>query len=189
MPAITLKIIKGNGNKIRFQPEIKGGKVNSILAPYGRKNGPDPASINSAMIGGIAANNASRMCCGIADNSYQTVESMRIILYDGTLLDTDDQKSRYEFLQSHPKLIEEVSRLAYEVKANKTLSDRISRKFNFKNTTGYSLNAFVDYSNPFDIIEHLMIGSEGTLGFISEITYRTVPEQQFRVFRILCVNA
>ena len=45
-----------------------------------------------------------------------------------------------------------------------------------KNTTGYSLNALVDFEDPVDILAHLMIGSEGTLGFISEITYRTVPE-------------
>jgi D-lactate dehydrogenase len=68
-----------NGHKIKLQPGITGGKVNSLLAPYGRKIGPDPASINAAMVGGMAANNASGMCCGTADNSYQTVESMRII--------------------------------------------------------------------------------------------------------------
>ena len=43
-----------------------------------------------------------------------------------------------------------------------------------KNTTGYSLNALVDFDDPIDVLAHLMIGSEGTLGFISEITYRTV---------------
>ena len=65
--------ISENGTEIRLQPGLTGGCVNALLAPYGRKIGPDPASVNAAMIGGIAANNASGMCCGTAENSYKTV--------------------------------------------------------------------------------------------------------------------
>ncbi|MDP3180391.1 MAG: FAD-binding oxidoreductase, partial [Bacteroidota bacterium] len=74
--------IDEDGLKIKLQPGLTGAKVNTLLAPYGRKIGPDPASINAAMIGGIAANNASGMCCGTAENSYKTVDSMRIIFAD-----------------------------------------------------------------------------------------------------------
>ena len=62
------------------------------------------------------------------------------------------------------------------VRANEALAARIRHKFRLKNTTGYSINALVDFIDPIDILAHLMIGSEGTLGFISEITYRTVPD-------------
>ena len=172
--------ISENGNKIRLQPGITGKKVNQLLAPYNKKLGPDPASIDSAMIGGIAANNASGMCCGTADNSYQTVESMRIILYDGTILDTCDADSRNRFSEVHPEIIDEILFLEKSIKANSNLSRRIRKKFSIKNTMGYSLNALIDYSDPFKIIEHLMIGSEGTLGFISEITYRTVDQLPFK---------
>lgn len=43
---------------------------------------------------------------------------------------------------------------------------------------GYSLNALVDFpaDDPIEIIKHLIIGSEGTLGFVSQATYNTVPE-------------
>jgi D-lactate dehydrogenase len=172
--------ILSNGEKIRLQPGLIGSKVNNLLAPYKRKIGPDPASINSAMIGGIAANNASGMCCGTADNSYQTVAGMKIIFFDGTLLDTSNSQSKIGFQEKHPKIISELAQLGQAVKANIPLADRIRHKFRIKNTTGYSLNALVDYTDPFDIIEHLMIGSEGTLGFIAEITYRTVEELPFK---------
>ena len=172
--------ILSNGGKIRLQPGLIGGKVNNLLAPYKRKIGPDPASINSAMIGGIAANNASGMCCGTSDNSYQTVTGMKIILFDGTILDTSDSHSKAEFQQKHPDIIRKITELGQSVKANAPLTERIRHKFKIKNTTGYSLNALVDFADPFDIIEHLMIGSEGTLGFIAEITYRTVEELPFR---------
>ena len=84
-------VIEENGHSIRLQPGLTGSEANALLSKYGRKIGPDPASINAAMIGGIAANNASGMCCGIAENSYQTLLSMRVLLEDGTLLDTGDE--------------------------------------------------------------------------------------------------
>ncbi len=177
--------IDKDGLKIHLQPGLIGAKVNALLSPFGRKIGPDPASINAAMIGGIAANNASGMCCGTAENSYKTMDSIRIILADGSLLDTSDPESKEHFRQTHPQLIQEISEMAASVKANPILSARIARKFKMKNTTGYSLNALVDFSDPFDVIEHLMIGSEGTLGFIAEISIKTVVEHPFRASSLM----
>ena len=172
----TRSVIHGNGETISLQPGLVGAFANVRLASYGRKIGPDPASINSAMIGGIIANNASGMCCGTAQNSYRTLESMKIIFVDGSVLDTADASSKEQFARTHGKLLETVSALAARVKANTPLADRIVRKYKMKNTTGYSLNALVEFTDPIEIIQHLMVGSEGTLGFIAEVTLRTVPE-------------
>ncbi len=177
--------ITEDGLKIKLQPGLTGARVNALLAPYGRKIGPDPASVNAAMIGGIAANNASGMCCGTAENSYKTLADMRIIFADGSLLDTADQESKAQFRQTHPQLIKGITEMTAAVKDNTVLADRITRKYKMKNTTGYSLNALVDFSDPFDIIEHLMIGSEGTLGFIAEISYKTVVEHPFRASSLM----
>lgn len=165
---------------VSLQPGIIGADANAKLAPFGKKIGPDPASINTAKIGGIAANNASGMCCGTAQNSYRTLASMRIILQDGTLLDTGDKTSIAVFKQSHSKLLNSLSSLAAETLIDEKLSSRIKKKFKIKNTTGYSLNALIDYTDPIDILQHLMIGSEGTLGFIAQITYKTVLEHSHK---------
>uniref|UniRef100_UPI003F4A8915 FAD-binding oxidoreductase n=1 Tax=Sedimenticola selenatireducens TaxID=191960 RepID=UPI003F4A8915 len=161
---------------IRLQPGVIGAWANSYLAPYQRKIGPDPASINAAKIGGIAANNASGMCCGTAQNSYHTLASLRLILADGTVLDTADPQSVTAFRDSHDELLKSLSVLAAETRNNPALAERIRHKYRLKNTTGYSLNALIDFADPIDILQHLMIGSEGTLGFISEIGYRTVVD-------------
>jgi D-lactate dehydrogenase len=174
-----------NGEGIRLQPGVIGGHANRYLAPYGRKIGPDPASINSAMIGGIAANNASGMCCGTSQNSYRTVAGMRILFQDGTRLDTADPASRDEFRHARRELLGALDALGREVRADTPLAERIWRKYKIKNTTGFSLNALVDFEDPFDILLHLMIGSEGTLGFISEITYRTVVEHPCKASALL----
>lgn len=174
-----------DGEKIRLQPGVIGGRANKYLAAYGKKIGPDPASINSAMIGGIAANNASGMCCGTSQNTYQTVDSMRIVFVDGTVLDTSDAKSRAAFCKTHCRLIDTIAKLRDRVRDDEELASRIRSKFKIKNTTGYSLNALIDYNDPLDIIVHLMIGSEGTLGFISEIVYKTVVEHDYKASALL----
>jgi D-lactate dehydrogenase len=177
--------IEADGSLIRLQPGVIGAHANACLAPYGKKIGPDPASINAAMIGGIAANNASGMCCGTAQNSYRTLAGMRIIFADGTLLDTLDAGSRARFRAAHPGMIAAIDRLLLRVRGDSQLASRIRRKFSMKNTTGYSLNALVDYADPIDIIEHLMIGSEGTLGFIAEVAFHTVPEYAHKASALL----
>jgi D-lactate dehydrogenase len=161
---------------VRLGPGIIGGEVNARLAPHGRKIGPDPASINACKIGGIAANNASGMCCGTAQNSYRTLAGLRVILADGSLLDTEDAASVAEFKRSHAGLVEELAQLGAQTRADSALAARIRHKYRIKNTTGYSLNALVDYTDPIDILAHLMIGSEGTLGFLSRISLNTVVE-------------
>lgn len=172
------KGIRSNSDmsQISLEPSVIGADANAYLLPYGKKIGPDPASIGAAMIGGIAANNASGMCCGTTDNSYKTLEAMKIIFHDGTELDTANPNSVEAFKKTHRDLVEKIDTLAKKTKANQSLHDKIIRKFKIKNTCGYGLNAIVDFEDPIDIISHLMIGSEGTLGFIKEITFRTVPE-------------
>ncbi len=177
--------ISADRSVIKLQPGLTGGKVNTILSPFHKKIGPDPASINSAMIGGIAANNASGMCCGTSMNSYRTVAGIRIIFADGTILDTSDTSSRELFRKTHSEMLSGISELAESAMSDTELAARIRKKYRMKNTTGYSLNALVDFTDPFEIIEHLMIGSEGTLGFISEIALRTVTEYEFRASSLM----
>jgi len=159
---------------ITLQPGVIGAAANRCLVAHGRKIGPDPASIDAAKIGGIAANNASGMCCGTAQNSYHTLAGMRVVLANGTVLDTRDPASRAAFGEREADLVRGLDELGRATRADEVLATRIRHKFRLKNTTGYSLNALVDFEDPIDILAHLMIGSEGTLGFLSEITYETV---------------
>jgi D-lactate dehydrogenase len=177
-----------NNQKIKLEPGIIGAKANNYLAPHGLKIGPDPASIGACMIGGIVANNASGMCCGTAQNSYQTIADIRIILNDGTILDTANAESVESFQKNQTAIIQEIKNLRDEIKNNETLYHRIKNKFKIKNTTGYSINALVDYKDPIEIIKHLMVGSEGTLAFISNVTFKTVIDEKYKSCSLLIFN-
>ncbi|MCW8108005.1 FAD-binding oxidoreductase [Alteromonas ponticola] len=172
--------ILDNGRRIALQPGVIGARANRLLAPYGRKIGPDPASINACKVGGIAANNASGMCCGIKHNSYHTLSAMHLILADGSEVRTDDSESCATFRQSHAGLLNQLAQLSAAIKTDHPLCDHIRHQFRLKNTMGYGINALLDFTDPLDMLAHLMIGSEGTLGFIANITYHTVNVSRYR---------
>lgn len=165
---------------ITMQPGLTGGRVNRILKPLHRLLPPDPASVNSAMIGGIVNNNASGMSCGVHANSDHTLVSARIILVDGTILDTGDEDSRAEFQETHPEFIAKIEALRDDVRANKALAGRIKKKYSIKNVTGLNLRPLIAYDDPFDIIAHSIVGSEGTLAFLSEVTMHTLREYPYK---------
>ncbi|WP_019029637.1 FAD-binding and (Fe-S)-binding domain-containing protein [Colwellia piezophila] len=168
------------GKKITLQPGIIGAKANQLLKPYQKKIGPDPASIDSCKIGGIAANNASGMCCGVKQNSYHTLSDMTIIFADGSELNTADKLSCAAFLKHKTIMVEQINKLLKQVKQDPELSELIEHKYRLKNTCGYGLNALIDFEHPIDVIKHLIIGSEGTLGFIADITYHTVDDHPYK---------
>jgi D-lactate dehydrogenase len=167
--------VENGGSLLRSQPGIVGGFLNNVLKPYGRRIGPDPASIDACMLGGILANNSGGMCCGVTENSYQTIQSMTIVFPNGFVLGTGVPNAAKIFENEQPHIAQGLLDIRQRILANPELSERIRRRYQSKNTNGYSLHAFVDFDTPLDILVHLMIGSEGTLAFIAEAVLHTLP--------------
>lgn len=163
------------GARVRVQPGVTVRALNARLAPYGRKFGPDPASEAACTIGGVVANNSSGMNCGTVDNAYQTLESLTVVLPSGTVIDTGAPDADHKLRTLEPELHEGLVQLAERVRGNKDSVNRIRQQFSMKNTMGYGLNSLLDYTSPADMLAHLIVGSEGTLGFVAEAVFRTVP--------------
>ena len=167
-----IEVLDG-GRKVRVQPGATIVAVNSVLARYGRKLGPDPASSVACTFGGVLADNSSGMSCGTVANSYRTLDSMVFVLASGTVIDTSDPQYEDKLAHDEPKLVETLMALRDQCH-EQSRADEIAFQFSRKNTMGYGLNAFLDYDTPAQILSHLMIGSEGTLGFISSAVMNTV---------------
>ena len=163
------------GEHVRTQPGATVRQVNARLAIHKRKLGPDPASEAACTIGGVIANNSSGMACGTEFNSYRTIESAVIVLPSGTMIDTSHPDADDRLREWEPALHAGLLALRADLLTNATDVERIRRMYSIKNTMGYGLNSFLDFERAVDILLHLVVGSEGTLAFIAEATFRTVP--------------
>jgi len=167
--------VEDGGAYARVQPGATVRQVNTRLARHARKLGPDPASEIACTIGGVVANNSSGMACGTAHNTYNTLRSMVVVLPSGTIVDTGLDDADERLRAAEPELCATLLGLRERILCSPPLRAEIERQFEIKNTMGYSINALVDYATPAQILAHLMVGSEGTLGFVAEATFNTVP--------------
>jgi len=177
-----------DGAAVRVEPGVTVDHVNAVLAPYGTKLGPDPASSRACTIGGVVANNSSGMVCGTSENTYKTLRSLVAVLPSGTIIDTGqpDADDRLRLLE--PSLYEGLAKLRDRVRANPQSVDTVRQQFAMKNTMGYGINSFLDFDKPIDIFAHLLIGSEGTLAFIAQATFNTVPLRAYTGTALLVFN-
>ncbi|MFJ2147090.1 FAD-binding and (Fe-S)-binding domain-containing protein [Glutamicibacter sp. NPDC087831] len=170
-----------NGARVRVQPGATVRQVNARLAVYGSKLGPDPASEAACTIGGVIANNSSGMACGTEFNTYRTLESMTFVLPSGTMIDTADPQADRKLAAAEPQLVATLDKLGQRVRSNPASVAKIEKHFALKNTMGYGINAFLDYDTPAELMAHLIIGSEGTLAFVAEAVFRTVPIRKLAI--------
>lgn len=167
--------ILDDGARVRVQPGATVRAVNTRLARHGRKLGPDPASESACTIGGVVANNSSGMACGTELNTYRTLESAVLVLPSGSVLDTGTPDADDRLRTLEPEIYQGLARLRDRVRGNPASVETIRHLYAIKNTMGYGLNSFVDHTRPVDILTRLVIGSEGTLAFVAEATFHTVP--------------
>ncbi|MEO6922876.1 MAG: FAD-binding oxidoreductase, partial [Bryocella sp.] len=169
------------GQRLQVRPGTIMFRANLALAPFGYRLGPDPASYSVATVGGVIANNSSGMCCGTAQNSYCTLESLAFLLPSGTRINTTDADAEATFAQAEPALAAGLMAIKREIEADPVLVERMRRKYAIKNTTGYTMAAFLDGDTPLQIFRRLLVGSEGTLAFLSEAIFGTVPDDKYRL--------
>jgi len=167
--------VLGDGNQVRVQPGVTVRQVNAALAKFGKKLGPDPASEVACTVGGVVANNSSGMSCGTEFNTYSTLASITLVLPSGTVIDTAQADANEKLRVNEPRLYEGLLALHKRIHERESSVQKIRALYSIKNTMGYSLNSFLDYSTPVDILAHLTVGSEGTLAFIAEVVFNTIP--------------
>ncbi len=167
--------VSDGGTLARVRPGTVLAHANRALAAHGRKLGPDPASHEAATIGGVIANNSGGMRCGVVHDPYSTLRSLSFVLPSGTQIDSAAPGAEERFAAAEPELARGLAEIRDQIRADAELCERIRSKFAIKNTTGYRLCAFLDAETPLQIFRRLLVGSEGTLGFVSEAVFETIP--------------
>jgi D-lactate dehydrogenase len=167
--------VEDDGARVRVRPGTVLGRANALLKPYSRRIGPDPASTDIACVGGVIANNSGGMRCGVVHDAYQTLRALKLVLPSGTVVDTEAPDAEERFAAAEPELCRGLIEIRDEIRADAELAERIRRKFRIKNTMGYRLIAFLDADTPLEIFRRLVVGSEGTLAFVAEAVFETVP--------------
>jgi D-lactate dehydrogenase len=168
--------VEEDGDALRVGTGTILGHANKVLAPLGRRLGPDPASTDVATVGGVIANNSGGMRCGVTKDSYSTLRSLTFVLPSGTRIDTAAPGAAAAFAAAEPELAVGLAAIRDELRADAELTSRIRHKFEIKNTTGYRLCAFLDADEPLEIFRRLLVGSEGTLAYVPEVVFDTVPQ-------------
>ncbi|MGB9389705.1 MAG: FAD-binding and (Fe-S)-binding domain-containing protein, partial [Xanthobacteraceae bacterium] len=173
--------VEANGRRLRARPGTILSRANLALHAHGYRLGPDPASASACTIGGVIANNSSGMCCGTTQNAYKTVSSLVFMLPSGTFIDTAREDAEQQFAAAEPALATGLIEIKREIESEPELVARLRKKFSIKNTTGYHMEAFLDGATPLEIFRRLVVGSEGTLAFIAEAVFETIPDDQYRL--------
>jgi D-lactate dehydrogenase len=173
--------VEAGGKRLRARPGTILSHANAALARYGYRLGPDPASANACTVGGVIANNSSGMCCGTAQNAYKTLASLSFLLPSGLHLDSASPDAERRFAEAEPALARGLLDIKAQLEADAALVERVRRKFAIKNTTGYRMDAFLDGRTPVEIFRGLLVGSEGTLAFVSEAVFETVADDRYRL--------
>ncbi|MFI9081829.1 FAD-binding and (Fe-S)-binding domain-containing protein [Streptomyces sioyaensis] len=179
-----IEVLAG-GARARVRPGTTVVKANVALARHGRLMGPDPASAQVACVGGVVANNACGMTAGTTRNSYKLLSAVTFVLPSGTVVDTGAPDADDKLRQAEPRLCEALMALREEIESDARMVARIRAKYELKNTNGYRLDAFLDGRTPVEILRGLAVGSEGTLGFIADTVFDTVPLDRFTASAML----
>lgn len=170
---------------ISLQAGVTLSRANGHLTKKNRKLGPDPASMVASTIGGAISNNSSGMTCGTKYNSYATIQSAKIVFADGTELDTAKKDADATFKALKPEIYNLLTLEREWLFSRPHLVKEVKRLFSLKNTMGYSLNAFVDFQKPIDILLRLLVGAEGTLAFVGEATLKTLKTKALKSTSLL----
>ena len=170
--------VEAEGRRLRVRPGTILSRANLALFAHGYRLGPDPASASACTIGGVIANNSSGMCCGTTQNAYKTLSSLSFMLPSGTFIDSAQEDAERQFAAAEPALAAGLMEIKREIESDPDLVARLRKKFGIKNTTGYHMEAFLDGATPLKIFRRLIVGSEGTLAFIAEAVFDTIPDDQ-----------
>lgn len=161
---------------VRVQPGLNLNEFNKKLEPHGLMFGPDPSSRDMCKLGGMLANNSAGPHTLRYGSVKDNVHAIRVHLTSGAWFTAealaDGDPATDALLAAHPSLAETLALVRKRADLIRSRKPKVS-----KNSTGYNLFGLVDGLDQGIVdLPKLFVGSEGTLGVISEATLKLVEK-------------
>ncbi len=176
------KIIKLNEAErtITVQPGVVRDQLNNYLEPYGLFFGPNTSTSNRCMIGGMVGNNSSGTTSIQYGVTRDKVLNLKALLSDGSEVEFKSiSKEEFQQKTKQQTLEGDIYNTIYEELKTEAVQKQIKENFPKKDihrrNTGYAIDelitseVFTNSDEKFNMCK-LLVGSEGTLAFTTEIT-------------------
>jgi FAD/FMN-containing dehydrogenase len=176
-PAHMNRILEfdGGSGKVTVEPGLLYGKLQQTLHTHGKFLPPYPSSMEFSSIGGAIANNAAGEKTLKYGCTRDFVKSLRVVLANGEVIETRRLSKRElnkkmgltsfegEIYRTVDAIIEDNKKIIEESKLNVS-----------KNSAGYDIADVKHKNGSFDLTP-LIVGSQGTLGIVTEAEIQSVP--------------
>lgn len=175
LPAHMNRILEldAKSGLVAVEPGLNYAKLQQTLHTHGRFLPPYPASLEYSTVGGAVSNNASGEKTFKYGDTRQYVKSLRVVLSNGEVIETKRLSKR--------ELNRKMGLATFEGEIYRALDTLIEENHDLvrdigidvsKNSAGYALSEVKQKNGSFDLTP-LLVGSQGTLGIISEINFAT----------------
>jgi FAD/FMN-containing dehydrogenase len=160
---------------VTVEPGINFGKLQQTLQTHGRFLPPYPAAYEYSTVGGAVANNSGGEKAVKYGTMREYVQSLRVILANGEVIEVERLSKR--------ELSKKLGMATFEGEVYRAVDTLLEENRDLlpntqlavtKNNAGYNLLDIKRKDGSFDLTP-LFIGSQGTLGVMSEITLSTEP--------------
>ena len=186
------KILEFNKKEkwVCVQPGIIRDELNNFLQPHGLFFGPNTSTSNRCMIGGMIGNNSSGSTSIVYGVTRDKVLELKTILSDGSVAVFNEKtKKELEKLREAKTLEGAIYHFLLSRLSDRGFQKKIKQQFPkpsiHRRNTGYAIDSMVNMqafqeSGEETNVAKLICGSEGTLGFVTEITISldTLPPRE-----------
>ena len=173
---------------VRVEPGILLAELNAYLADRGMRFAPDPGSQDLCRIGGMVGHNASGYRSVKYGQTRDHVAALKILLADGTTIDAHDvpvDGVEWRDLVRRAGWLEHIRREIVAHRGAIVASRRPIRK----HSCGYDLLGLTEsLDRGVFPLASLFVGSEGTLGVVTEATLRVLPIPARRITLLLYLD-
>ncbi|MBN1631759.1 MAG: anaerobic glycerol-3-phosphate dehydrogenase subunit C [Thermoleophilia bacterium] len=189
----TILEVAPDASWVRVQPGVVMSSLNHHLLPHGVFFAPDPSSENHCCLGGMIGTNASGARSVAYGATKDHVRALDLVMADGSAYHAQglelDGPELSAFLAGDTLAARAFAAVLPELR-DKEEYIRTNMPRVVKNSCGYRIEAVLDQGDPRAVrrvakaadktsrlahLQRLFVGSEGTLGLVTEATLNLVP--------------